>query len=74
MNTPDVTNVNPQHKEGKIAKSIEAQTAKIPSDVFLWASFASMAASAIMQFTNKKKESFIYRTMGSSFPVAWHLQ
>ena len=27
-------NQNPQHKEGKIAKSIEEETAKLPSDLF----------------------------------------
>jgi len=25
-----------EHREGKIARSIEQQTAKIPSDAFLW--------------------------------------
>lgn len=30
---------NPEHKEGEVAKTIEDQTAKIPSDVYLWAPF-----------------------------------
>ena len=34
-----------QYGEGSLAKAIESQTAKLPSDVFLWASGASMAAS-----------------------------
>lgn len=67
MNTPDLSNVNPQHKEGPVAKRIEEQTAKIPSDVFLWASFASMAASAILQFTDKKKESLFVGQWAAPF-------
>ena len=37
--------MNPEHKEGKVTKAIEEQTAKIPSDVFLWAALGSMAVS-----------------------------
>ena len=35
-----------QHTEGQVAKTIETQTAKVPSDVFLWAALGSMAVSA----------------------------
>lgn len=51
------TNYNPQHQEGKVASAIEQQTAKIPSDVFLWAAIASMALSAALQITGHKKRS-----------------
>lgn len=34
-----------EHREGPVARSIEQQTAKIPSDVFLWAAFGSIAGS-----------------------------
>jgi hypothetical protein len=43
-----------QRKEGPVAKAIEKQTAKLPSDVFLWVAIGTMAASAIIQFTKKK--------------------
>jgi hypothetical protein len=43
-----------QHKEGPVAKAIEKQTAKLPSDAFLWISIGVMAASAVLQFTRKK--------------------
>jgi len=46
-----------QHTEGQVAKSIETQTAKLPSDTFLWAAIASIAASAIFQVTNQKNAS-----------------
>jgi hypothetical protein len=51
------TNANPQHREGKVASAIEQQTAKIPSDVFLWAALGAMAASAVLQIVGRKKES-----------------
>lgn len=48
------------HKEGKLARAIEDQTAKIPSDVFLWAALGSMGVSLAFQlFGNKKLSLFI---------------
>ena len=41
--------VNPTHREGKVARAIEEQTAKLPSDLFLWASVATMAASLTLK-------------------------
>jgi len=46
-----------EHTEGTVARSIEAHTAKLPSDTFLWASLFSMAASAALQFTGNKQAS-----------------
>ena len=40
-------------EEGKVAKTIESQTAKIPSDVFLWAALGSMATSATLKCLGK---------------------
>jgi len=40
---------NQEHKEGKVASAIEEQTAKLPSDVFLWASLASMGVSLTLK-------------------------
>lgn len=47
-------NNNPQHTEGPVAKAIEKQTAKIPSDVFLWAALASMGVSLTLKIIQKK--------------------
>jgi hypothetical protein len=44
-----------QHREGRVARSIEEQTAKLPSDTFLWAAFGSMAASLALQAMGKKQ-------------------
>ena len=45
------------HTEGAVARTIEAQTAKIPSDTFLWISLLSMATSAALHFTGNKQAS-----------------
>jgi hypothetical protein len=41
------------HSEGKVAKAIEQQTAKLPSDLFLWAAVGSMAVSATLKIFKK---------------------
>lgn len=41
------------HSEGQVAKTIEQQTAKLPSDVFLWAALGSMAVSATLKVIGK---------------------
>ena len=46
-----------QHSEGTVARTIEQQTAKLPSDVFLWAAVGSIGASAIFQLMGKKHAS-----------------
>jgi hypothetical protein len=38
-----------KHREGRVARAIERQTAKLPSDMFLWAAGAAMAGSLISQ-------------------------
>jgi hypothetical protein len=51
------TSINPQHREGPVAKTIEQQTAKLPSDMFLWASLGSMGVSLALQLMGKKHVS-----------------
>ncbi len=52
MNYQD-TMTNEQHREGYIARGIERQTAKVPSDAFLWAAIGCMAGSATLQIMEK---------------------
>lgn len=47
------TNKNPQHSEGQVASAIEQQTAKLPSDLFLWSALGSMAVSATLKCFGK---------------------
>ena len=48
---------NPEHREGKVAKAIEEQTAKFPSDIFLWAAVGAMAVSLTLQLTDARHKS-----------------
>jgi hypothetical protein len=52
-----VSNSNPQHREGPVAKTIEEQTAKLPSDIFLWAALSSIGVSLALQLMGKKHTS-----------------
>ena len=56
-----------QHSEGTIARTIEQQTAKLPSDTFLWAALGSMAVSAILQLSGKQKVSLFVGQWAPSF-------
>jgi hypothetical protein len=56
-----------QHTEGQVAKTIEEQTAKLPSDVFLWAAIGAMAASATLQMTGAKHASMFVGQWAPSF-------
>ena len=48
------------HREGAVARSIEQQTAKLPSDTFLWAALGSIGASLLMvAMGHEKKANFI---------------
>lgn len=47
-------------REGKTAKTIEDQTSKIPSDVFLWTSIGAMTASLAFQIARKKHTSLFF--------------
>ena len=46
-----------QHREGTVARAIEQQTAKLPSDVFLWGALGAIAGSLVLQAVGKKEES-----------------
>ena len=50
-------NESAQHTEGTVARRIEEQTAKLPSDTFLWAAVGSIAASASMQMAGWRQGS-----------------
>jgi hypothetical protein len=45
----------PEHREGSIARAIEQQTAKLPSDAFLWAAVGSIGLSLALELSGKEK-------------------
>lgn len=55
------------HSEGKVAKTIENQTAKLPSDLFLWAALASMATSATLKGMGKNNTALFVGQWAAPF-------
>ena len=55
------------HSEGPVAKAIEKQTSKLPSDLFLWAALGSMAASATLKILQKDKTALFVGQWAAPF-------
>ena len=54
------TSPDASQREGRLARSIEQQTAKLPSDTFLWAAIGSIGASLIFTIMgDQKRANFI---------------
>lgn len=47
-------------KEGRLARTIEEQTAKLPSDVYLWAAIGTMAISLGCVVSGKKHTGLFF--------------
>jgi hypothetical protein len=45
------------HSEGQVARAIEEQTAKLPSDTFLWAAVGAISTSISLQMMGKQHAS-----------------
>ena len=56
-----------QHSEGKVARTIEEQTAKLPSDTFLWAAVSAMAVALALQISGRKPESLFIGQWAAPF-------
>src|SRR4051812_16011377 len=46
-----------QHSEGPVARMIEGQTAKLPSDLFLWAALGSIGASLLLRINGDREDA-----------------
>lgn len=66
-NTRMAINLNPQHQEGPVASAIEEQTAKLPSDLFLWAALGSMAVSLGFKIAGKDDKALFVGQWAPSF-------
>ena len=45
------------HAEGMVARAIEQQTARLPSDLFLWAAGGSIATSLTLKMMGKHQDA-----------------
>lgn len=57
------------YREGKVAKTIEEQTAKLPSDTFLWAAVGSMVASASLHIMGNRETSVFVGQWAPTFLI-----
>ncbi len=62
----DITS-NTEHKEGPVAKGIEKQTAKIPSDIFLWAALGSIGVSLALKIAGKRHNALFVGQWAAPF-------
>jgi hypothetical protein len=59
----------PEHQEGKVATAIEQQTAKLPSDTFLWLAGASIATSLTLKMLGRDHESLFVGQWAPTFLI-----
>lgn len=55
------------HSEGFLAHAIEEQTAKLPSDAFMWAALGSMGVALFLRLTDRKDESLFVGQWAAPF-------
>jgi hypothetical protein len=55
--------------EGKVARALEKQTAKLPSDLFLWAGVGSIATSLVMRLMGRKTTGNFVATWVPTFLI-----
>ena len=55
--------------EGRVAKTIEKQTAKLPSDAFLWMALGAISASATLQLMGNKNVSLFVGQWAPTFLI-----
>jgi hypothetical protein len=68
MTNPDV------HAEGPVARNLEQQTAKLPSDLFLWAAVGSILTSLLLKVINKHHDSAFIGQWATHLFAVGHLQ
>ena len=56
-----------EHEEGAVAEAIEQQTAKVPSDIFLWAAIGAMTVSLSLQCIGRKHTSLFIGQWAAPF-------
>jgi hypothetical protein len=57
------------HREGFIAKGIDEQTAKLPSDTFLWLALGSIGASLTLKVIGRDKDALFVGQWAPTFLI-----
>ena len=58
-----------EHREGTVARTIEDQTAKVPSDLFLWAALGSMAGAATLKTMGRSHDALFVGQWAAPFLI-----
>ena len=58
-----------EQQQGAIARAIESKTSRLPSDVWLWGSLASMAVSLGLQLSGNRKTKHVSNFIGQWAPT-----
>jgi hypothetical protein len=58
-----------RHSEGRVARAIEDQTARLPSDVFLWAAAGSILGSLALRASGDKNGSLFVGQWAPTFLI-----
>ena len=56
-----------KHTEGSVAKAIEEQTSKLPSDLFLWAALGSIGTALTLKLMGRKNDALFVGQWSASF-------
>ncbi len=59
----------PEHREGVVARTIEEQTAKLPSDTFLWLAMGSIAGSLTLKLLDRDKDALFVGQWAPTFLI-----
>jgi len=59
----------PEHAEGVVARTIEQQTAKLPSDTFLWLATGSIATSLTLKLMGRDKDALFVGQWAPTFLI-----
>lgn len=59
------TIVKNNHREGKVAKTIEKQTAKLPSDLFLWTALGTIGLAVTLSIIGKRNAGLLVGELAS---------
>jgi hypothetical protein len=58
-----------EHREGMVARTIEQQTAKLPSDTFLWLAGGSIATSLTLKLLGRHHDALFVGQWAPTFLI-----
>jgi len=63
------TTIESEHAEGRVARAIEQQTAKLPSDTFLWLAGGAIATSLTLKMMGRHHDALFVVQWAPTFLI-----